>query len=174
MNIVLIGYRGTGKSTVAAILASRLSWQTISTDEEIIRQAQLSIPDIVARFGWDHFRNLESEVCRSLGERDHLVIDTGGGVIVKPENVEALKPKGLFFWLTATVPIIIQRIGGNTQRPPLKGGKTFIEEIEEVLREREPKYAAAGNYVLATDCVPPEQIADQVLGHLSSHQWSER
>jgi len=67
--------------------------------------------------------------------------------------VEALKPNGLFFWLTATVPIIIQRIGGDTQRPPLKGGKTFTEEIEEVLREREPKYAAAAHYVLATDCV---------------------
>ncbi len=170
MNIVLIGYRGTGKSTVAAILASRLSWQTISTDEEIIRQAQLSIPEIVARFGWDHFRNLESEVCRSLSERDHLVIDTGGGVIVKPENVGALKPNGLFFWLTATVPTITRRIGGDTQRPPLKGGKTFTEEIEEVLREREPKYAAAADYVIATDSVSPGQIADQVLEHLSSHK----
>ncbi len=89
---------------------------------------------------------------------------------MKPENVEALKPNSLFFWLTATIPTITRRIGGDTQRPPLKGGKTFTEEVEEMLREREPKYAAAADYVLATDSVSPGQIADQVLGHLSSHQ----
>lgn len=170
MNIVLTGYRGAGKSTVAAILASRLNWQAISTDEEIIQRAQLSILDIVAKFGWDRFRDLESEVCQGLSKRDRLVIDTGGGAIVKAENVEALKPNGLFVWLTATVTTITQRIEGNAQRPPLKDGKTFTEEVEEVLREREPRYSAAADYIFATDHMLPEQIADQILGHLSSHK----
>ena len=91
MNIVLIGYRGTGKSSVAGILADRLGWKHISTDAEIIVRAQQSIPDIVKAFGWDYFRNLESDVCRDVAGGDHLVIDTGGGAILRSHNVDALK-----------------------------------------------------------------------------------
>jgi Shikimate kinase len=80
MNIVLIGYRGTGKSSVANVLAVRLGWQRVSTDAEIITRAKQSIPEIVKSLGWEHFRNLESEVCREVGAKDHLIIDTGGGL----------------------------------------------------------------------------------------------
>ena len=163
MNLVLIGYRGTGKSTVARILATRLGWQTVSTDARIVERAQKSIPDIVAQHGWNHFRDLETEACSALKERDHLVIDTGGGIILRARNLDALKPNGLVFWLTATVSTIARRISQDTQRPSLTGGKTFIEEIQDVLTERTPKYRAAADHVIATDHASPEDVASQIV-----------
>ena len=122
MNLVLIGYRGTGKSTVAKILAAELGWQTVSTDALIIERAQQAIPDIVAQDGWDHFRDLETAVCLALKEHDQLVIDTGGGIILRTKNMDILKPNGLVFWLTATVSTITRRISHDTHRPSLTGG----------------------------------------------------
>lgn len=163
MNLVLIGYRGTGKSTVAQILATRLGWQAVSTDAQIVERAQKSIPDIVAQYGWDHFRDLETDACSALKERDHLVIDTGGGIILRTNNLDALKPNGLVFWLTATVSTIAQRISQDTQRPALTGGKTFIEEIQDVLTDRTPKYQAAADHAIATDHTSPEDVASRIV-----------
>lgn len=162
MNIVLIGYRGTGKSSVATILASRLRWDRVSTDAEIIAHAKQSIPEIVKAFGWEHFRDLESDVCREVGGKDHLIIDTGGGIILRPQNVEALKVNGRLFWLTAEISTIEARIGEDTQRPSLTGTKSFIEEIAEVLEERRPKYRAAADHVIATDHQSVAQVAEAI------------
>ncbi|MCE7964558.1 MAG: shikimate kinase [Nitrospira sp. NTP2] len=154
MNIVLIGYRGTGKSTVGKALARRLHRQVVSTDAEIIKHAGLSVPDLVRQFGWSHFRDLETAVCREVAARDGLIIDTGGGAILRPENVEALRHGGTLVWLTASVETIIQRIGGDTQRPSLTGTKSFTEEIRDVLAERTPKYQAARRRPIL-DNLPP-------------------
>jgi shikimate kinase len=163
MNIVLIGYRGTGKSSVATMLASRLRWERVSTDAEIVTRTKQSIPEIVQAFGWEYFRDLESDVCRDVGVKDSLIIDTGGGAILRPQNVQALKVNGRLFWLTAEIPTIEARIGGDTQRPSLTGSKSFIEEIAEVLEERRPKYRAAADYVIATDNQSVTQITDIIL-----------
>ena len=82
MNIILIGYRGTGKSTVGQVLAARLGRQLISTDAEVVKRAGRTIPEIVTLHGWEHFRDLESQVCQELSGRADLVIDTGGGAIL--------------------------------------------------------------------------------------------
>jgi shikimate kinase len=162
MNIVLIGYRGAGKSSVASVLAGRLGWQCVSTDAEIVTRAKQSIPEIVKSSGWEHFRNLESDVCREVGAKDHLIIDTGGGAILRSENIEALKANGRLFWLTAEIPTIEARIGGDTQRPSLTGTKSFIEEIADVLEERRPKYRAAADYVIPTDRQSVAQVVDAI------------
>ena len=166
MNIVLIGYRGTGKSTVGKVVAARLGRTLLSTDAEIVKRAGENIPKIVAQHGWDYFRDRESQVCRELAGQDGLVIDTGGGAILRSENVEQLKRNGIVFWLTASVDSIIQRIGHDKQRPSLTGTKSFVEEVEEVLRERTPKYQAAANHVIATDGRSIVQIVDEVLARL--------
>lgn len=170
MNLILIGYRGTGKSTVGKLLASRLGWDSVSTDALIVEQAKLPIPEIVSQFGWDHFRDLETAVCQGLQGKDHLVIDTGGGVILRDVNVKTIKPCGMLFWLTATVETISRRIGGDSQRPSLTSGKTFIEEIEEVLQERTPKYQAAADFIIETDSRSADQIANQVLTQFRESQ----
>ena len=152
MNIVLIGYRGVGKSAVAKLLGQQLpGWRVVSTDAEIVARAKRPIPDIVKEFGWDHFRDLESAVCRDVAAGDRQIIDTGGGAILRPENVAALKQNGRLFWLTAEVPTIHARIGGDTQRPSLTGTKTFLEEIAEVLESRRPQYQAAADTTIPTD-----------------------
>ena len=163
MNIVLIGYRGTGKSTVGKVLAARLGRPVVSTDTEIVRRAGLTVPEIVAQYGWDHFRDLESAVCRDFSVQDGLIIDTGGGAILRPRNVECLKKTGTLFWLTASVSTIASRIGRDTQRPSLTGTKSFIEEVEEVLAIRTPQYQGAADYVVSTDGRSINQIVDAIL-----------
>lgn len=163
MNIVLIGYRGTGKSTVGRQLAARLGRTLVSTDTEIVKRAQRTIPEIVGQEGWEYFRDLESEICRELAGRDQLVIDTGGGAILRQKNVEALKKNGTVFWLTASVETIVKRIGGDNQRPSLTGTKSFVDEIQDVLQERTPKYQAAADHIIVTDGRSINQLMETVL-----------
>jgi shikimate kinase len=166
MNIILIGYRGTGKSSVGKVLAERLNREVISTDAEVVRRAHLPVPEIVKRFGWEHFRDLESEVCRDLAGKESLIIDTGGGAILRPQNVEVLKISGWLVWLTASGPTIVRRIGTDTQRPSLTGTKSFTEEVEEVLREREPKYQAAADHTISTEGRGVEEVAEAILAQV--------
>ncbi len=166
MNIVLIGYRGTGKSSVGKLLAERQGRRLVSTDAEVVRRAGLSIPEIVAQSGWERFRDLESDVCRNLAGQDWLIIDTGGGAILRQQNVAVLKTNGTLFWLTAEVATIVARIGGDSQRPSLTGTKSFVEEVEDVLRERTPIYKAAADHVVGTDGRSVADIADSILARL--------
>lgn len=163
MNIVLIGYRGTGKSTVGKVLARRLDRDLLSTDTEVVKRANLSIPEIVQQHGWDYFRDMESTVCRDLSKRNEVIIDTGGGAILRPENVAALKRNGRLYWLTASVNSISARIGRDTQRPSLTGGKSFLEEIQDVLAQRTPAYQAAADYTIQTEGLTVNQVADSIL-----------
>lgn len=163
MNVVLIGYRGTGKSTVGKIVAARLGLILVSTDAEIVKSAGHTIPQIVEQHGWEYFRDLETKMCQDLAGRDGLVIDTGGGAILRPHNVEVLKRTGKLFWLTASVETIAKRIGSDTQRPSLTGTKSFVDEIQDVLRERLPKYQAAADEVIETEGKSVSQVADEVL-----------
>jgi shikimate kinase len=163
MNLVLIGYRGTGKSTIAKLLAERLRMEVVSLDQEIVRQAGRSIPEIVAQHGWPYFRDREVEVTKRFAARDGIIIDAGGGVILRQENVENLRRDGRLFWLRASVPVIVARIEGGTERPSLTQGKSFTEEVEDVLRERTPLYEAAAHHRIDTDSLTPEQVAAEVV-----------
>ena len=163
MNMVLIGYRGTGKSEVGAIVADRLNMTCVGMDAEIVRRVGISIPEIVEKFGWARFRDMETEVAVDFSTRDLLIIDTGGGVIERPENIAALQKNGIIFWLKATVDVIVSRIEDDTQRPALIDGKTFTEEIAEVLAQRTSKYENASNYEIDTDQLTPAQVAEQVI-----------
>ena len=163
MNIVLIGYRGTGKSVVAEILSQRLSLKSVGMDAEIVKRAGMSIPEIVEASGWDVFRDKESELARDLANEDNLIVDCGGGVIERPENIEALKGNGLIFWLTASVDVIVSRIETDTERPALVEGKTFTEEVAEVLERRLPKYSGAAQHTIDTDSITPDQVAEKII-----------
>lgn len=163
MNLVLIGYRGTGKSAVGRILAQRLKRRVVGLDGEIVRRAGCGIPEIVARHGWPHFRDLESEITAAAAARDGLVIDTGGGVIERPANVEALRRNGRVFWLTAPVATIVARIETGTERPALTAGKSFTDEVAEVLARLAPLYAAAAHHTIDTADKTPAQVADAIL-----------
>jgi len=162
MNLVLIGYRGTGKSAVAAILAQKLGMSAVSLDEEIVREAGMPVPAIIEKHGWTWFRDLEADLTRRFGERDGQILDTGGGVILRPENVENLRRNGVLFWLAASVEVIVERIQESSERPALTAGKTFLEEVEEVLAERLPLYRAAADHTIDTDPLTPDAVADAI------------
>lgn len=163
MNIVLIGYRGTGKSVVGKLLARKLNRETISMDVEIVKKAGMTIPEFVEQNGWPKFRDLETEVAQELAERDNIIVDCGGGVIERPENIPALRTNGVIFWLQASVDVVVSRIADGTERPALTEGKTFTEEVTEVLERRTPLYSEAAQHIINTDDMTPDQVADSIL-----------
>lgn len=168
MNVVLIGYRGTGKSSVAHLVAGATGRRVFSMDDEIVRRADCSITDFVARHGWEPFRDLESEVAKEAGLMNNTVVDTGGGVVLRPANMAAVKKNGVAVWLQARVDTIAARIGEDSGRPSLTGSKTFVEEITEVLDARTPLYAAAADFAIATDDQPLEDVAREIVEWLST------
>ncbi|MCP4681380.1 MAG: shikimate kinase [Desulfobacterales bacterium] len=163
MNIVLIGYRGTGKSVVAGLLAERLNMKTICMDAELVKKAGITIPEIVERYGWEKFRDMESQLARELALFNDIIIDTGGGIIERAENIEALRTDSLIFWLKASVDVIVSRIESDTERPALTAGKTFTEEVADVLAQRTDKYAGAADYEIDTDQMSPARVADEIV-----------
>jgi shikimate kinase len=163
MNIVLIGYRGTGKTVVGELLAARLGMTYIGMDAQIIKKAGMPIPEIVEKSGWPKFRDIETQVARELAGLDNSIIDTGGGIIERPENIEALKINSRIFWLQASVDAIVSRIQEGTQRPALTAGKTFTQEVAEVLEQRIPKYKSAAQFEIHTDPLTPEQVAEKII-----------
>jgi len=170
MNLVLIGYRGTGKSTVGQLAAARLGLTYVGFDAEIVRRAGKSIPEIVGETSWEHFRDLESEVVSDFSALDGQVLDTGGGVITRDSNIAMLRQGGLVFWLSAPVDEIVARIASSTDRPSLTGGKSFLEEVEEVLAVRIPLYRAAAHHTIETAGSSPEQVASRVVEIFLAHQ----
>jgi len=163
MNIVLIGYRGTGKSHVGRLLAERLAFPYISIDKVIVSRAGMSISEIVSQFGWQGFRDRESLEVREISVWDSIIIDTGGGVVERPENIESLRENGCLIWLKASVPTIVGRIQGGADRPALTAGKSFTEEVAEVLERRTPLYRQAALHEIDTDGLAPEEIAGQIV-----------
>jgi len=170
MNLVLIGYRGTGKSTIGKLLAERLGMRYVSMDNEVVEKAGMPVPEIVEKYGWQKFRDLESEVTRDLAGFDNLIIDTGGGVIERAENIDNLQFNACVFWLKATIETIVERIEAGTQRPALIPGKSFTEEVAEVLERRTPIYESAAHYEVDTDNATPQQVAENIIEILASRK----
>lgn len=166
-NIVLIGMRGSGKTTVARLLAKRLGKRCEDVDSLIAKKAGMSIKDIVAKFGWDHFRDLESDMIREVSEQDGAVISTGGGIITRSENIEAVKKNGLCIFLRATLQILLSRMEeDDSHRPALTTGTTPREEMEKMLAERAGLYEAAADETIDTESAPPEHAVQEIMSKL--------
>jgi shikimate kinase len=163
MNIVLVGYRGTGKTAVGEKLAKILSWPLLQLDDMIVQRAGCSISKIVEKSGWDYFRDLESEAVAKAANKDSCIIDTGGGVILREQNVALLKENGILFWLKADPDTIISRIKDDANRPSLTGNKSFIEEVQEILQQRTPLYQMAQDVTIETSGRTIDSIADEIV-----------
>lgn len=162
MNIVLIGMRGSGKSTIGKLLAKKLNRKFIETDNLIVEKAGMSIPNIVKRYGWKKFRQLENAVVKKIYQYTNHVIATGGGVILKEENVKLLKKNGFLIWLIAKPETLINRIGNDPNRPSLTG-KSLKEDIQITLKERLPLYQRAADSSVTTDNKSPDEIVKLIL-----------
>lgn len=163
MNVVLVGYRGTGKSSVAAFLGRALGWPVVSLDDEIEREAGRSIPDIVRERGWPGFRDLEEQLCRRYAEKDGQVLDCGGGVVESEANFEVLGRAGPVIWLAASPNTIVARIQGDERRPSLTGTQSFTDEVSEVLARRTALYERMARHRVDTDGRSVEEIGRLVL-----------
>lgn len=161
-NIVLIGMRGSGKSSVAKLLAEKLQMQHIEMDELVAQKAGAKIAAIVEQFGWDHFRDIESEVARTAALCTDAVISTGGGVIVRPENVSALKANGVCVFLYAPLETLLTRLGDEPGRPLLTGKKTFRDDLKDVWEKREALYAQAADETIDTEHLSQEEVATTI------------
>lgn len=166
MVITLIGYRGTGKSTLAGPLAKRLGWDWIDADVELERRAGRSIQDIFATDGEPEFRRLERELLAELLKRDRLVIAAGGGAIGNPETRADMKAAGPVVWLQASADTIERRLATDPttgQRRPNLTSSGGRQEIERLLAMREPLYRECATIVLDTEQASTEQLVNVVV-----------
>lgn len=170
MNVVLVGYRGSGKSSVADLLGRMLGLKVVRLDAEIERQAGKKIPQIVQDVGWPGFRDLEEEIVRTFAAKDGQVIDCGGGVVERESNMEILRAAGRVFWLKASPKTLVERIRGDDQRPSLTGIKSFTDEVEEILHRRAPLYQRLAHVEIDTDQRTVAEVAEQVRKCLAAEQ----
>ena len=165
MNIVLIGMRGSGKTTVGKILARKLGRKLVEMDELISSRAGLTIPEIVERYGWAKFRDIEEEITDEVAELDNIVNASSGGVVTRKQNITKLKETGVLVWLKASVDTLIERIGQDSARPLLVG-RTQREDMEIILAERTPLYQKAADFMVDTENQTPQEVADLVIKSL--------
>ena len=171
MNIVLIGMRGSGKTSVGKLLATRLGNKFIEMDEMITEKAGMSIAEIVARHGWPEFRDIEAEITRTAAGMDNTVNATGGGVVTREENIRELKQTGKLVWLRASLETLLKRTQDDSSRPSLTV-KPPEEEMADILRERRLAYERAADFIVDTDDATPEAVAETIVRLLaqgSSH-----
>jgi shikimate kinase len=166
MNIVLIGYRGAGKSTVGRKIAQRLGKLFVDTDTIVQERAGRSIRHIFEQQGECVFRDHEARAVQAACMQENAVISVGGGAVLNPDNAAALKEAGRVFWLRAPAEVLWQRICGDeattSQRPRLtpKGG---LEEIVHKLAEREGVYRSLADHIIDTDQATVDQAVSNII-----------
>ena len=173
MLLTLIGYRATGKTTLAKLLAERLDWDWIDADVEIERRAGKTIAQIFAEQGEPVFRDIEAQVIADLCRRDRLVIAAGGGAPMRPESRGAMREGGRVVWLTARPETILARMTGDATtaaRRPNLTEKDPLEEILHVLQVREPIYREAAHWSVDTEGKTPDELADTILNLLAANK----
>lgn len=166
-NIYLIGFMGTGKTTVSRKLSELLDFEEIDTDAWIACQQGQSIPEIFESYGEHFFRDLETELLHRLGKEKHKIISCGGGMAMRQENVTLMQESGVVVLLTAEPETILHRVQGDDSRPILNGNMN-VPYIQELLAKRLPYYEAAGEIAVATDSRSPQEIAEEIEKKLNS------
>ncbi len=160
-NIVLTGFMGTGKTTISKILSKMLGMPLIDIDEEIEKYQGMTINEIFARFGEPYFRDIESMIIKRISEMRGIIISTGGGSVLREENIRNLKSNGIIFCLTATPDTIFKRTKHHDDRPLLRVPDPMAR-IKELLEYRMPFYEKA-DFLIPTDNLTPEEVVEEII-----------
>ncbi len=164
MNIILCGMMGVGKSSVGIRVAELTGRRWYDTDI-VISDRHGRISDIFEYYGESHFRALETEVVRELADKDGLVISTGGGLVLKPENNELLKRNGKIFFMRASFETLLGRVKADETRPLLKDTGKTAEKLGELLAQRTPVYEAVADCIVDTDGKSVDEVAREIVLH---------
>jgi shikimate kinase len=167
-NIVLIGFMATGKSTIGRRLALHLNRDFVDTDKEIEKITGMTVAQIFARDGIRRFRSEENLLAKRLAPKEDLVIATGGGMVLNPENIRLLKENGVLISLTAAPEIICARVKGKKTRPLLQGG-ALDNRINRLLTERQYLYDQADLVVDTGTCSVGETV-EKIISYLSERK----
>lgn len=165
-NIVLTGFMGAGKSAVGRALAKKTGMKLVDTDELVEKKTGMKIADIFKKFGEEHFRALEKQVVEKVSELENHVIVTGGGVVLKKENMENLRRKGVIVYLHAKPDAIYERVKHETHRPLLQV-ENPMKKIKEMLEHRAQFYAN-NDFMVDTSELTTEEAAEEILKKLQA------
>jgi len=160
-NIILVGFMGTGKSTVGWRLAQKLHMEFIDMDKEIERITGLTVSDLFRRYGEVRFRSEERVLAAKLAKRENMVIATGGGVVLQEDNIDSLGGSGTIVRLEATPEEILTRVNRKKGSRPLLKRDINAEDIADILNKREPLYACA-EYRISTSGKDVEQVVNEI------------
>ena len=161
-NLFLIGYMGTGKSTVASYLAKQYGFDIVEMDHVIVEREGMSIADIFATHGENYFRDIESKLLEEIQLEENKVVSCGGGVVLKEQNVDVMKKSGNIILLTALPQTILERVKDDEERPLLKGNKT-VAFIQDMMDKRRPYYEGAADVMIDTDGKTVADICDEII-----------
>ncbi|MBV7441788.1 shikimate kinase [Weeksellaceae bacterium TAE3-ERU29] len=166
MVITLIGYMGSGKSSIGKILSEKLNYTFLDLDEVIEKQEKLKISEIFKKKGEVYFRKLESQTLKNILEsQDNIILSTGGGTPVFYDNMDSILKKSVSFYLQATPITLAERLDPEKQSRPLIAHlpKTDLPEfIAKHLFERNPFYQKS-KFTIKTDGLTPQEIADEII-----------
>ncbi len=173
-HIILIGFRGVGKTSVAKVLKKKLKLPLYDSDKEIVKESGLSIPEIFTIHGESYFRTLEEKVIQDLCLNiDPIILSTGGGVILSEQNRLILKANGIIILLTASEKTIFNRIQGDKNRPALTN-KEFLEEIQVLINYRNPLYQLLKDFEVDTDTINPEITSTKIINFLENFRFHQK
>lgn len=161
-NIYLIGFMGSGKSTVARELATYMKATCVEMDEQIEEQQQMPITQIFDTYGETYFRDLETEFLRSLTEKENIVVSCGGGSVLRDENADLMKAHGKIILLTAKPETIYERIKDSKNRPVLNGNMT-VAYIQELMEKRRVRYETVADVSISTDGKSVAEICAEIM-----------
>jgi shikimate kinase len=168
-NLVLVGFMGSGKSSVGREIARRWGFRFIDTDTTIRHKYRTSIPDIFATFGERVFRDEENKVLQELQDSQEAVIATGGGIVLQPRNHPLLRTLGVVVWLTASEETIWERVSRNQNRPLLRTNDPRTT-IRNLMSTRYPLYGSVADITVETTGLTHQEVADQAVAALNG--WS--
>lgn len=166
-NIFLIGFMGSGKSTVSDYMHRTCGMPVIEMDQIIAEREGMSISDIFATHGEEYFRNLETQLLVELQAQSNVVVSCGGGTPMRACNVEEMKKHGQIVLLTASPETIYERVKDNHDRPLLENHKS-VSYISELMEQRREKYEAAADLIIQTDARSTQEICEEILRKLPS------